>query len=430
MSRTGHLQCFALVRRNQQSFLEEQFRMQQNIAMESSKSVLFALVVLHRSRSPWPCSEGFATVHRGRTPQDSAVDAKTDDGKRRQWAPEAMQEALAIYDDPLNAQSLYAIAKEKKVPDRTFRDYVSLGRTTIPPMGRSPVLSPFAKTGFVDWLGDRCMAAAPVPRPLANEKLKGIVNDLRKERGDKQREFGTLTGEPGKNWWAELRRQYVEVRLRVPSRHSAATLRATLNPATYTKFFGGVRGPLSGIRKPRRFTADEFALSANKNKGKVLYIEGSGRCEAMEADGYSAHVSLMNLVAGDGEVLETALIYGQRNEALKVERLTDKVITLGYTSEFRSESASHDVLVWCTETGWQNERSFLTWLQWFRDRVKPTLDDPVALIVDQHSTRFSLRVREFCRANHIMLVLLPPNMTSKLAVIHDCVPALFIVQHV
>jgi hypothetical protein len=70
------------------------------------------------------------------------------------------------------------------------------------------------------------------------------------------------------------------------------------------------------------------------------------------------------------------------------------------------------------------------WLQWFRGRVKPTRDDPVALILDQHSTRFSLRVREFCRANYIMLVLLPPNMTSKLAVLHDCVPAFFIVLRV
>jgi hypothetical protein len=256
-----------------------------------------------------------------------------------------MLEAIDMYDDPFNTQSLYAIAKEKKVPDHTLRDYIALGRTSIPPMGSPPVLSPFAKAGFVNWIGDRCLAAAPVPRPLANEKLKQIVSDLRKERGEKQREFGTLTGEPGKNWWAELRRQYVEVRLRVPSRHSAATLRATLNPATYTKFFGVVRGPLSGIPKPRQFTADEFALSANKNKSKVLFIEGSGRCEAMESDGYSAHVTLMNLVAGDGDVLETALIFGQRNEALKVERLTDNVITLGYTSECCRASASRDVLL-------------------------------------------------------------------------------------
>jgi hypothetical protein len=58
----------------------------------------------------------------------------------------------------------------------------------------------------------------------------------------------------------------------------------------------------------------------------------------------------------------------------------------------------------------------MLWLQFFRDYVKPTADDPVALIVDQHSTRFGVPVLDFCRDNHILLFLLPPNLTSKLSV--------------
>lgn len=67
-------------------------------------------------------------------------------------------------------------------------------------------------------------------------------------------------------------------------------------------------------------------------------------------------------------------------------------------------------------TGWQNQRSLYKWIKWFKAQTSPTRDNPVALILDQHSTRFSFEIREYCREHGIMLVLLPPNMTSKLSV--------------
>jgi hypothetical protein len=250
------------------------------------------------------------------------------------WAPEEMMAALAESRDPSNIFSTWSIAHHHKVPYNTLRDYLKLGRTSVPPMGASPVLTSSGRANFVDWLKDRCFLAAPVSRPLANEKLKLIVEDLRKQRGDKQRMFGTVTGEPGKNWWARMFRLHSDLRRRVPSRHSAATLRAALKPETYTRFFDGVRPELSKIPQHRRFTADEFALSANKNNSKVIYVEGTGKCEALESDGYTAHVSLINNVCCDGTPLETVILYGQRKENLKIERLNDKVLSLGYTRKF------------------------------------------------------------------------------------------------
>jgi hypothetical protein len=242
-----------------------------------------------------------------------------------------MMKALAEARDPRQLATRYSIAHHHKLPYNTLKGYLDKGRTSIPPMGAQPVLSESTRAGVVEWFTDRCFAAAPVPRPLANEKLKLVVEDLRKERGEKQRMFGSLTGEPGKNWWKRMFRLSPELRLRVPSRHSAATLRAARDTATYTKFFTGIRPTVSRIPRHRRFTADEFALSANKNKSKVIYVEGTGKCEALEADGYTAHVSLINNVCCDGTPLETVILFGQRKENLKIERLNDSVLSLGYT---------------------------------------------------------------------------------------------------
>jgi hypothetical protein len=67
--------------------------------------------------------------------------------------------------------------------------------------------------------------------------------------------------------------------------------------------------------------------------------------------------------------------------------------------------------------GWQNGRSLLFWLKYFASVVKPTAEDPVMLLVDQHSSRFNVPVMEYCRDHHIRLFVLPPNLTHLLSVI-------------
>jgi hypothetical protein len=260
------------------------------------------------------------------------VDAKTAafQRKRRKWAPEKMLSALAEARRPAQTDSLYSIAHDNKLPDTTFRRYFREGRTSIPAMGTEPIVKPTVEDRVVRWIGDRNFVAAPVPKALAGEKLKNIVQELH-QQDPSQRVFQTPTGEPSKSVWRRLFRRNPEIRHRVPSRHSAATLRAILKPQTYTSFFGRVRDPLSRIRRGRRFTADEFSLSANKNNSKVLYVQGSGQCQALEASGYTAHVSLINNVCDDGTPLETVLLFGNRQENINMERLNEKVMMLGYT---------------------------------------------------------------------------------------------------
>jgi hypothetical protein len=257
-----------------------------------------------------------------------------------------MFEALEQARQPVPPASKFALAKENKLPYTTFRTYFNAKRT-VPRMGVAPVLSDTAMAGVIKWVGDRNFAAAPVPKELVAEKMKTIVEDLREKVGPSQRKYNTLTGEPGKNVWARIRKLYPELSRRVASRHSAATLRAILNPATYTNFFDIVRDPLRQIPMARRYTADEFALSANKNNSKVLYIKGTGHCQALEADGYTAHVSLINNVCGDGSSLETVLIFGKRKEDIQMKRLNQHVMTLGYTRAYPLHAGFPDLSYLC-----------------------------------------------------------------------------------
>jgi hypothetical protein len=62
-----------------------------------------------------------------------------------------------------------------------------------------------------------------------------------------------------------------------------------------------------------------------------------------------------------------------------------------------------------SESGWMSEELFYCWIQFFARSIPPKR--PAILIVDNHESRFSLRVIEFCIQDNIRLVLLPPNAT-------------------
>ena len=68
----------------------------------------------------------------------------------------------------------------------------------------------------------------------------------------------------------------------------------------------------------------------------------------------------------------------------------------------------------CSHNGWSNEKLFQDWLKHFKDNAKPTIEDPVLLVLDNHGSHISLESYEFCRANHINVVSLPPHTSHKL----------------
>jgi hypothetical protein len=67
-----------------------------------------------------------------------------------------------------------------------------------------------------------------------------------------------------------------------------------------------------------------------------------------------------------------------------------------------------------TESGFMNSELFPEWLQHFARHSRPTKDDPVLLILDNHVSHCTLAAVVFCRENHITLLSLPPHSSHKL----------------
>jgi len=66
------------------------------------------------------------------------------------------------------------------------------------------------------------------------------------------------------------------------------------------------------------------------------------------------------------------------------------------------------------ESGWMTNDNFLIYLEHFIKYVKPSIDNPILLILDNHASHVSLAAISFCRNNHITMLGFPPHTTHRL----------------
>ena len=277
--------------------------------------------------------------------------------QRQQWAPELMARQVAKYlADP--SLSMYSLAKhpvpsqpDLQLPLSTFRTYCRQGRTTPARLGAPPLLPAKAETAIVAWLGSRELQGAAVTKDLANQKISEVLQ-RKVDNGEARRPFATPDGAPSKSWHRRFSRKHPQVRLRIPSRHSSATLRASRDPELFRSFFYDTCKGLRGFSASRTFVMDEQALATRKSRCKVYTVLGNGtrQCRAMEIEGLRAHTSLVNCMAKDPAIgaLPTGLIMGGRQGPLEVEGLNKQCFSLGYTrGSPRRASSSSDLLALC-----------------------------------------------------------------------------------
>lgn len=70
--------------------------------------------------------------------------------------------------------------------------------------------------------------------------------------------------------------------------------------------------------------------------------------------------------------------------------------------------APPETLGMLSDSGYINSDLFIGWLDHFKQHTKPSLDSPVLLILDNHSSHVNLKTVTFCRDNFIHVLSIPP----------------------
>lgn len=78
-----------------------------------------------------------------------------------------------------------------------------------------------------------------------------------------------------------------------------------------------------------------------------------------------------------------------------------------------TEKAPFGTLQLCSDSGYINHELFLDWLKHFKKNVSPSKDNPVLLILDNHSSHCSIEASDFCRNNFITLLSIPLHSSHR-----------------
>ncbi|GBM34390.1 hypothetical protein AVEN_124085-1 [Araneus ventricosus] len=84
------------------------------------------------------------------------------------------------------------------------------------------------------------------------------------------------------------------------------------------------------------------------------------------------------------------------------------------------KNAPNGTLPLISDTGYMNSHLFIDWLKYFVKHAKPSTEDTVLLMADNHTSHCSLPAVLFCREIHITFLTLPPHTSHVLQPLDKC----------
>ncbi|XP_063243011.1 uncharacterized protein LOC134542569 isoform X1 [Bacillus rossius redtenbacheri] len=149
----------------------------------------------------------------------------------------------------------------------------------------------------------------------------------------------------------------------------------------------------------RVFNVDESGISVVQSKvSEVVGLRGKRQIGALTAAERGSLVTCIFSMNASGLHIPPMLIFPRKN-----------------MPETLMRGAPPGSIGRCHPSGWIQTNLFTDWFNHFLSKAKPTADEPILLILDGHHTHTkNIDVIELARANHVMIVSLPPHTTHKL----------------
>lgn len=208
----------------------------------------------------------------------------------------------------------------------------------------------------------------------------------------------------GKEWTLSFMRRY-KLSLRTPQQTSLARMMG-FNRVQMNKFFDNYSEVISkyGFRPGRTYNMDETGMSTVPNNvPKVVSTSGKkavGKISSAERGELITAVCAMSAV---GDYVPPVLIFRRKRQ--KPELLN---------------GAPPGTEMFVSDSGYINSDLFFQWIQHFQKHTNATKENPVLLILDNHSTHQSLETVLYCRENGIVLLSIPPHSSHKVQPLDRC----------
>lgn len=188
---------------------------------------------------------------------------------------------------------------------------------------------------------------------------------------------------------------------------SCSTYKMGFNRVQIKRFYDNLQNVYNKLNIPPSriyFNIYEPGISTVPNKiPKVISIKGKKIVGKSVSAERGELVTAVCCFSASGVYVPPALIFPRKR--MKIEFLN---------------GAPPETLGMLSDSGYINSDLFIEWLDHFKKHTKPSLDYPVLLIFDNHSSHVNLKTISFCRDNFIHLLSIPPHTSHRTQPLDRC----------
>lgn len=313
-------------------------------------------------------------------------------GNRSSWSEGDMQRALKAVKDKVI--SIRKAAKTFEVPYGTLQDRI---RGKFDPkkykLGRKPVFTIEQESE----LASHIVNMSKIFYGLTAKSIQHLAYQYAEENKITHN-FNKEKKMCGKDWLYSFMRRNPILSFRKPEATSLSRVLA-FNKEEVNIFFDNLQ-KIYDERKfeaHRIFNVDETGISNVHVPSRIAAPKGQKQVGAITSGERGQLITVVSTMSAAGHYVPPMFIF-------KRERMKEGLQRNGPVG----------AIYRCSKSGWITEDLFTEWIKHFASYTKSSKEDPVLLILDNHSTHSSLATYNFCRENGIKVVSIPPHTSHRL----------------